>query len=205
MAGIFHSYFWDVKWKTLGWMVFFMVLAIIQAFMGLVFNSVLFMIAMGSAFVFAEPCFSKYWRIMPIKPGTVVLAQYTITTIGMVFGTAMAFAIVLIFGRSYFTIYFNSLLFFAGMAITMNSVCPNYKWRYIMFLPSVIAVVGQLYLVFGVSVMHGIVFDMVDGMQVKDSEIFIDTTRWLIFLVISVIVYIISYHVSLAVYKKSEV
>ena len=205
MAGIFHSYFWDYKWKILGWMIFFISMAIFQAYIGIVFNGIAFMVVMGSAFVFEKPCFSIYWRVMPVKPGTVVLAQYIITAISIVFGAVMAFAIVLVFGRNDFTVYLNSFLFLTGMVITTNSVCPNYKMRYIMFLPSAITVVVQLYIVFGVSAIHSVVFDVIDGIQIRDSTVFTDTTRWLVFLVISIVAYIISYFVSLAIYKRSEI
>ena len=205
MTGIFRAYLAGTRGAVLAEFIFTVVLVIILAVSGTLFFGITISIAGFTVvcMMSANTCFAKYFAVMPIRPRTIVLAEYVYFLLYMAAGVAMAAVCAIIIGEG-FAVSLNIIFFVSGYILTaLGFVIPLYPamkmtWMFLFFVPIV-----QMYPVLGVSKVHDIFWAAANGTPVAETDIFGSTTtpRWLVFIAVSLAVYAGSYFVSVKVRK----
>ena len=151
---------------------------------------------------------NRYFRVMPIRPRTLLLWDYLYNLAALAFGVVVTIIIVAIFhenavvGISFTLLVVGTFLLALGLGnIIFNLIAQKY-W-YLGLLADFVAII-PLYLLFGASTIHGIVRGRVAGVYITSSPIFTDIRRWLAFVAIGMGFYAVSYFVALALYKKKD-
>ena len=150
----------------------------------------------------------KYFRVMPIKLSTILLMEYLHNLVALAFGAGIAVAGVFIFSDNV-VVSINFVLFLIGLILTtlglggIVGALLRQKYWYLSLLMYVVAL-APLYLIFGVDTIHGLVRGRIDGVYITSSPIFTDTASWLAFVALGLAVYVVSYFVATALYKKKD-
>lgn len=207
MRGIIHSYLVHSKIMILAKIAYIIFLVWWIPFSdGQSFVLASIAIGGGSVLLMNTSTFGVgYLRIMPVKSWKVVFVPYLYSIVAFVMGLVFAFARILFFGDHGIT-DINLVLFATGLFMTIYSVSQIYTYVKSMFiiLLALTAPVLQLVIIFGIPEIYEVVRNWIDGTYLMQSDIFYQTTRWLIFLAISIMLYIASYFVAIVVYKKSD-
>ena len=201
VGGVFRAYLAGTRGALLLELLFTVPLAIFVAWRGSPFFSVVMSIA-GFAIVSVaslNTSFEKYFSVMPIKTWAVLLAEYIYFLAFIVAGTILSIICTIIAGNDFIS-SLNIILFVLGYALTvfgfLAMLWPIIKTWVIFLLPLPIA---QMYLVLGTSRVHEIFTAGVSAMPVADTDVFGATPIWLVFIAVSLVVFIGSYFVTVKI------
>ena len=203
MNGIFRAYLAGTRGAVLFELFFTIALVFMLAFGGVLFFGIVVSIV-GLTIVCmmsANTCFSKYFPVMPIKPKTIILAEYLYFLMFMAAGVVLAAICAVIIGEG-LIVSINSMLFVLGYMITsIGLLIPLYPkmkntWIFLFLVPII-----QMYLVLGVTKVHDIFLAAVTATPVAEAKFFGSESgpRWLVFMAVSVAVYVGSYFVTVRV------
>jgi len=207
MTSVFRAYIAGGRTSLIIGMIFALGISVITAFAGFRFYSLAVPIAtVSSMFISGSgTCFAKYFRVMPVRASIKILSDYAYHMILLITGLALAAVVAIIIG-DYYLVSFNIILLVLGYALIYQGFYFPLKYRNPHIGIALIVVpVPVLYLVFGGSNVHGIVSSAVSGIPVTEVDIFSNTAHWLVFMAISLAIYIGSYFATVASYKKSRV
>jgi len=213
MRGILKSYLTDTKRIMAGRIaafLFYIAIAFVQsshllAVFILLIAAILPTLGMDSRL-------NRFLRVMPIRARVVVLAQYLHQVVVFVIGVVLCIGYILIVANKDVVVINFALMclgvwvgFFAVMAlcsyssISKNRFVSNVVAWLCLLLPFL-----QLYLVFGFDTINTIIHDRASGVPITDSHMFTDTGSWVIYLAISLVLYVGSYFLVVEHYKKAD-
>ena len=137
--------------------------------------------------------------------------RYFLHLFMLLFGVAVAVTGILVFGDE-ITAKLNIMMLLFGVSLShqgvMNAFVNNKPNDGFMSLViTLVLLVGsflQLYSVFGVTTINNIITGRMSGIPIIDSGIFAETTRWVVFTAVSVVIYIISYFAAVYMYKRTD-
>ena len=219
MKGIFCSYLIDTKLALVCKLLFGVVVVFVAVTMestsGMLPNPVALFatLTIGDILLLGfDARLDKFWRIMPIRQSIIVLSRYLHRLVGLCFGTILAIIVVLInapgsivsfnFIAFIFGIFLTqqSLLIVAGfLFLNKGSIFANLVGIVLLILPF-----SKLYLLFEPSAIHGIISNRIAGVPITSGDIFYQTSRWVMFVAISFVIYVISYFVTVLAYRKTD-
>ena len=194
-SGIFRAYLAGTKGAVLFELFFTIALVFILAFGGTLFFGIVVAIT-GLVIVCmmsANTCFAKYFSVMPVKPKIIILAEYLYFLLFMAAGVALAAICAIIIGQG-FAVSLNIILFVLGYMLTsIGLLIPLYPmmkatWIFLFLTP-----ILQMYLVLGISRVHEIFAAALTATPVGEVQALASVPRWLVFIAVSLAVYVGSY------------
>jgi len=214
MGGIFRSYFIDTKLARAGRIAYpLFLLFAIASNRAADFISIIAILPMGFLILIGfESRLDRYLRVMPIRSSTIVLAKYIHILVSLLVGVAAVVVLVLIFHNYERVVRLNFIMLVTGSFLVVVGVAEitllfykrnvlRFIWQYALVwgVPIVI-----LYLVLGASTIHDIVRGRVQGIPVTSAEVFTNTGTWIVYIAVSVAVFVASYFAAVAAYRKSD-
>ena len=216
MAGILRSYLVDTTLGRLGRFAYAMFILLLIVYFGISsevdYLVPLMAVPMGHiVFLGLGTRMDRYWRVMPIKPSRIMLMRYFLHLFMLLFGVVVAVTGILVFSDEIIT-KLNFMLLLLGMTLShqgvMNAFVNNKpNDGFMSLLITLVLLIGsflQLYLVFGFSTINSIITGRMSGIPISDSGIFTETTRWIVFAAVNIIIYIVSYFVAVYLYKRRD-
>jgi len=214
MSGIFCSYLADTRLARTGRLAYLLILIFAIISTGTAdFISTIALLPMGfMIFLGLESRLDRYLRVMPIKSSTIVLAKYIHILASLLVGVVAALVLVLIFHdydravRLHFIMLVTgAFLMCVGVAeITLLFHKRNVWWYIWQFVLIWSVPVGMLYIVLGAGTIHDIVRRRMQGVPITSAEVFTNTNTWIVYIAVSVAVFVVSYFAALAAYRKSD-
>jgi len=214
MAGIFRSYFVDTKLVRAGRIAYLLfIILLVLPFFGEVSFAALFA-AVPTGFIVClglETRLDRYFRVMPIKASKIILMRYLLNAAMFLMGTSLAVASVLIFSEDpvvrihFIMLVFGVFLTVQGISNTMgNNFSSNQVLMVVIACLLYIIPFLQMYLVFGFSTVNHIISGRMSGIYITQSDAFADTNKFIVYVAVSIAVYIISYFAALRIYKNTD-
>jgi len=205
-ACVFLVYLAGVRGALLLELLLVVPLTVIVAWSGALFYGIAMSIV-GFAIVSIaslNTSFEKYFSVMPIKAWVVLLTEYLYFLTFIAVGTIIAVICAIIAGGG-LIVSLNVILFVLGYVLTMFGfiamLWPIIKSWVFFLLPVPIA---QMYLVLGTSRVYEILTAGVSATPIADTDVFGDTPIWLVFIAVSLIIFVGSYFVSLKIEKIQQ-
>ena len=200
-AGIFLAYLVGTRGVLFLELLLVVPIAVIVAWSGTLFYSIAASIVgfAAVAIMSLNTSFEKYFSVMPIKVRAVLLAEYLYFLVFMAVGTVFAIICAILAGGG-LIVSLNVILFVFGYVLTLFGflamLWPIIKTWVILLLPVPIA---QMYLVLGASRVHEIFTAGVSITPVTDTDVFGATPIWLVFIAVSLAIFIGSYFVTVKI------
>jgi len=200
-GGIFLAYLTGIKGVLLFELLLVIPLVIIVAWSGTLFYSIAMSIGGFSTIAIASlnTIFEKYFAVMPIKAWAVLLAEYLYFIIFAAVGVAIAILCAIIVGSG-LIVSLNLILFVLGYVLSVFGFIAMF-WPiikgWVMFL--VLVPIAQMYLVLGTSRVHDIFLAGISATPVAEIDVFGATPIWLVFIAVSLVIFIGSYFVTLKI------
>ena len=214
MSGILRSFFVDTKLIRAGRIAYllFIIFLVLPVFGEVSFFGLFAAVPAGFIVLLGiETRLDRYFCVMPIKACTIILARYLLHIAMFFIGTSIAVASILIFSDNP-VVQMHFVMLVLGMFLTVqgigNTMGQNFSNNRVLtiIIACLLYLIPflQIYLVFGFSTVNQIISGRMSGMYITQSDAFTDTTRFTIYVIISIAVYIISYFAAIRIYKKGD-
>jgi len=204
ITAIFLVYLAGIRGALLMELLIVIPLAIIVAWSsGALFYSVAMSIGgfAAVAIMSLNTSFEKYFSVMPLKTWAVLFAEYFYFLVFIAVGTVFAVASAFIAGGG-LTVSLNIILFVLGYVLTVFGFLAMFwpiirMWAFsVLLLP-----IAQMYLVLGISQVHEIFTAGVSLTPIAEMDVFGTTPIWLIFIAVSLVIFVGSYFATLRIEK----
>jgi len=201
IAGVFLAYLTGIRGALFLELLLVVPIAVIVAWSGTLFYSIAVSIVgfAAVAIMSLNTSFEKYFSVMPIKVWAVLLAEYLYFLVFMAAGVIFAIICAIVAGGG-LIVSLNIMLFVLGYALTVFGFLAMFwpiirMWAFsVLLLP-----IAQMYLVLGASRVHEIFTAGVSVTPVADTNVFGATPIWLVFIAVSLAIFIGSYFVTVKV------
>jgi len=213
MKSVLYCYFMNHRLAVAGKLLWVALVGfiVINSIINDIVNFFTLFVTMPSGFLLSintNTKLDRYFRIMPIRPRTIVLARFIQSFVSLAVGTVLSAIIVLIFSHNLIP-DFNFMLLYLG--VFMASLAVGNVLSYIVLnkywyasYGSYLLPIALAYIVFSPATIHDLVRDTAAGTHMMESAVFANSTPFIIFAAISFIAFMCSHAASAALLKKTD-